>query len=58
MMMPMGIRRIRERVIPVEELCARRVMERAGERRLGSAGGLLSVAVQYDFKGSTIRPYS
>ena len=57
MIMPMGIRRIRGRVIPVEELNTGPVLRRTGEGRLGSAGGSLSVAVQYDFKGSTIRPY-
>ncbi len=57
MIMPMGIRRIRGRVIPMEELRRGRVLKRTGEGRLGSAGGSLPVAVQYDFKGSTIRPY-
>ncbi len=36
MIMPMGIRRIRWRVIPVEELRRGRVLERAGEGRLES----------------------
>ncbi len=56
MIMPMGTRGIRWRVIPVEELGRGRVLECAGEGRLESDA--YSLPMQYIFTTSTTSSYS